>query len=68
VRWEVHAPGETNGVVLDQEIMMLEVRLVVLVVPATNQQCQMEPSIQSSRKNWVPSVADLVRGTFPSMD
>jgi len=68
VRWEVHAPGETNGVVQDQEIMMLEVRLVVPVVPAMNQQYQMEPSIQSSRKNQVPSVADLVRGTFLSMD
>ena len=51
VRWEVLALGETNGVVQDQEIMMLEVRLVVLVVPAVNQQCQIEPSIQNNRKN-----------------
>jgi hypothetical protein len=64
----VLARGERNGVVRDQEITMLEAKLVVLVVPAVNQQHQMALSIKSSRKNQVLSVADLVRGTFLSMD
>jgi hypothetical protein len=68
VRWEVLAPGDTSGVVQGQEIMTLKARLVGRAVPTVNQQCQMESSIQSSRKNQVHSVAVLVRGTFLSMD
>jgi hypothetical protein len=68
VSWEVLAHGDANGVDQDQEMMMSEARLVVLAVPAMNQQYQMELSIRNRGKNQAPSVGDHVRGTFPSMD
>jgi hypothetical protein len=69
VSWEVPVHGDGNGVDQDQEMTMLEARLVVLAVPAVNhQQYQMELNIRNRGRNWVPSVGDLVRETFLSTD
>jgi hypothetical protein len=68
VSWEVPIRGDGSGVGQDQEMMMPEARLVVLAVLAMKQQYQMESNIRNRGRNRVPSVGDLVREIFLSMD